>query len=446
MGAARTALPSAVAPPLVSQFWLALAVASIGLAALAAVALVLARTPLLTALIAPDAFPRALVVHVNFATLVWYFAMAGTLWSERLPPARLPAATAAFALGFGGALGMALAGVVGIGAPVLANYVPYLSSAVFVASLACFAAGGLATALLTLQPPRDEAEWGFLLARWPFVMAALYLVARLVGGATLVEAVWGAGHILQFGYVTLLMAIWLRLAERTGGEGLAVRAAIPLFAASAAPATLAPVLYLAGALDGVALHDFHTTLMRWANWPAPVVFGLLLLASPAGRRSLAIVASLALLGVGCLAGMAIDAHTTMVPAHYHGTIGAFTLALMAAALARIGPAGAVERNARRGIRLPLALYAGGSLLLIAGLGWSGMLGAPRKAAFSAEGAELAATLSAALTGLGGIVTIGGVILFVVVAVPGTLRLCMLHPDRASPGHPPRHAATFAAAR
>jgi len=437
--------PPLASPPRVSQCWLLLAVLSIGLAALAAIALVLARTPLLTAFVAPDAFPRALVVHVNFATLIWYFAMACALWTERLPARRLPAAAVCCVLGVGGALGVALSGIAAAGVPVLANYVPYLDSVVFKAALACFAAAALATALLSLRRPRDGAEWGFAIARWPFVMAAVYLVLCLERGASLVEAVWGAGHVLQFGFVALLMAIWLRLAERAGAAALPTAAVIALFAVAALPATIAPLVYLSGALDGPALHGLHTTLMRWANWPAPVLLGLLLLfARPPARRAEGFAASVALLVAGCVAGLAIEHQTTMIPAHYHGTIGAFTLALMAAVLARLSLPGAVGRSGPS--RLPLALYASGSLVLIAGLGWSGLLGAARKTPFSAEGADLAVTLAAALTGLGGAVTIAGVVLFVFIAVPGIFRLCKPYPPRPRPTTRCEHAPTFAAVR
>jgi hypothetical protein len=431
-------------PPALSHGWLLLAVGSLGLSAFAALVLVFARTPLLTALVPADTFSRALVVHVNLATTIWYLAMACGLWTERLSDRRHAAARAAFGLALAGALGVIATGFASPGTPVLANYVPYLTSPLFLASLGAFAAGGFATLLLSMRRPRDAAEWGFMIARWPFLMAALYLAVRLVGGASPVDALWGAGHLLQFGHVTLLMAIWLRLLERAGGAPMPARAAIPLFAAAALPATLAPALYLGGVLGGEALHGFHTGLMRWANWPAALAFGLILLRDVRTvRRADALAASIGLFLAGCLAGAAIDSQTTMIPAHYHGTIGAFTLALMAAALARLS-----AEPARPGAdpsRLPLTLYSFGIVTLIAGLAWSGALGAPRKSPFSGEGADLGATLAAALTGLGGAVTVAGVLLFMIVAAPRIFRLCTHRPP-LSRNESPRGARTFAAAR
>lgn len=420
-------------PPPVSQRWMLLAVVSLGLSAVAALALALARTPVLTALVGANLFPRALVVHVNLATLIWYLAMAAALWTERLPASR--ATNAAFVLATAGVFGVVATGFTATGAPVLANYVPYLDSPAFLASLAAFAAGGLATALLSLQRPACAVEWGFALARVPFVMGAAYLLLELGRGGDLVAAVWGAGHVLQFGYVTLLMAIWLRIVERAGARPLPTAVAAALFAAAALPSLLGPLLLLTGTAAG-ELHAFHTELMRVANWPAPLLFALVLLSR--GRsawRAAGFVPSVGLFAIGIAAGAAIDAQTTMVPAHYHGTIGAFTLALMAAALARVSPAPA-SRTHR-----PLGAYALANTLLIAGLAWSGALGAPRKTGF-AGGADLAPTLSAALTGIGGIATVAAVVYFVTVLVPRIFSPCSSRPLPP----PPARAATFAPER
>ncbi|NMG75736.1 hypothetical protein [Aromatoleum diolicum] len=432
--------------PTVSQYWLLLAVSSLGLSALAALVLVLARTPVLTTLVAPDIFPRALVVHVNLATLIWYLSMAGALWTEALPERRRVTAMAAFFVAGAGALGVIATGFAAPGTPILANYVPYLQNAIFVGSLASFAAGGLATAMISFTRPRDTAEWGFMIARWPFFMGSVYLLLNLQHEAPLIDALWGTGHVLQFGFVTLLMAIWLRLAERAGARPPPAPLAIALFAAASAPATLAPLLQITELFDQGALHAFHTQLMRWANWPAPLFFGLILLrGGRAVLRADGFAASIALFVIGIVAGAAIDNQTTMIPAHYHGTIGAFTLALMAAVLARVTPvahAHATPEPSRR----PLMLYAGGIIALISGLAWSGTLGAPRKMAFSAEGADLPSILAAALTGAGGAVTIIGVGLFVTIAAPRIVRLCKTRPQQSSSPEPPAVASTFAAVR
>lgn len=431
-------------PPEVSHRWLLVAASSLGLSAVAATALVLARTPVLTSLVPPDSFPRALVVHVNLATLLWYFSMASALWTEALDARRQRVAGALQLGGAAGALGLVATGLLAPGNPVLANYVPYLDHPLFLASLALFAGAGLCTAGISLSRPRDAAEWGFAIARLPFAMAVIYLLLAWHREMRLIDALWGAGHILQFGFVTLMMAIWLRLSERAGASGLPPSLAVPLFAIASLPAIIAPSLLLAG-VDQGTLHDLHTRIMRWANWPAPLAFGLLLAFRHNARRADGFIASLGLYCIGILAGAAIDSQTTLIPAHYHGTIGAFTLAQMAAVLARLSPTQDAGRSAAP-TRRPLSIYFSGITTLICSLAWSGMLGAPRKVAFSAAGADLPAIIAAALTGLGGTVTIVGVGYFAFIAVPRIVRLCHATPSSLSPHASPAAAATFAAAR
>lgn len=431
-------------PTVVSHRWLLAAAISLGLSSVAAVALVLARTPVLTSLIPADSFPRALVVHVNLATLLWYFAMAGALWTERLDTRRHRIAAALNLGGIAGALGVIATGLLAPGSPILANYIPYVDHPLFLGSLGLFALTTLVTAGISLTRPRDTAEFGFAIARLPFFMAALYMLFALRQGMGLVDALWGTGHILQFGFVTLMMAIWLRLTQRSGADDPPARLTVALFSAASLPAIVAPGLLLVGG-DHDNLHDLHTQIMRWANWPAPLVFGLLLACRPGARRADGFSASLGLYCIGILAGTAIDSQTTLIPAHYHGTIGAFTLAQMAAVIARLSPAyGAREPAAPT--RKPLSLYAFGIATLICGLAWSGILGAPRKTGFSSAGAEPGAIIAAALTGVGGIITIIGVAYFALIVAPRIVRLCNTRTAPMSPHSSSAPAATFAAAR
>lgn len=425
-------------PPAASHCWMLLAVISLGMAAVAAVLLVAARTPVLGALVPTLSFPRALVVHVNLATLVWYFCMAAALWTEALPPGRKALAGGLAAIAACGVIGVVASALVAPGEPVLANYIPYLTHPVFLTALAAVSLTAPLSAALGFPKPRDAAEFGFMVARGPFAMAALYLALAAKDNFPLVEIIWGVGHILQFGFVTLMMSIWLRLALLCG-----VTAPVGsrwLLAAAALPSVIAPLALATGVMDGSELHPFHTVLMRWLNWPAVVLLAALLLIRGRAVTTIpCLLPSVAMFAAGIAAGAAIGSQTTMIPAHYHGTIGAFTLALMASVMARLELLGLGSKAARR-VPWPLRAYAAGSLLLMAGLAWSGLQGAPRKSGFVSDGADLGMTLAASLTGLGGVVTVTGVAFFALLATPRILRLC-----RNSLTSPHAGAPTFAAA-
>jgi len=67
-------------------------------------------------------------------------------------------------------------------------------------------------------------------------------------------------------------------------------------------------------------------------------------------------------------------------------------------------------------RWQLRLYAGGQLLHVLGLAWSGGYGVPRKTAGAAQGLDsLPEVAGMAVMGLGGLIAIVGGILFVVAA-------------------------------
>lgn len=424
-------------PPAASHFWMLLAVSSLGMAALAAVLLVAARAPILATIVPPHTFPRALVVHVNLATLVWYFCMAAALWTEVLNPRRHAAAMGLVVIAACGVLGTIGFGLASRGEPVLANYIPYLAHPGFLSALAAIPVAALVSAALSLRRPRDTAELGFLMARGPFAMGVIYMMLAVGEGFPLVEVIWGVGHILQFGFVTLMMAIWLRLASLGGIS--APTGSRCLLAAAALPSAIAPFLLGTGSMGAADLHHLHTELMRWLNWPAVGILAALLLMR--GRTALTIPCLLPCIGMlaaGLCAGAAISSQTTMIPAHYHGTIGAFTLALMASVAVRLDLVGV---HSGRHVPWPLRAYAAGSLLLMAGLAWSGLHGAPRKTGFVSDDAELGMTLAASLTGLGGVVTITGVAFFASLAIPRILRLC-----RTSLTSQHAAAPTFAAAQ
>ena len=107
----------------------------------------------------------------------------------------------------------------------------------------------------------------------------------------------------------------------------------------------------------------------------------------------------------------------MVPAHYHASVGAVTVAFMAACypvLASFG-LGLPSLRLRRAAAVQPLLYGGGMLLFAAGFALAGAYGMGRKV-YGAEQATrgLAESLGLGLMGAGGLVAIAGGLLFLVV--------------------------------
>ena len=134
----------------------------------------------------------------------------------------------------------------------------------------------------------------------------------------------------------------------------------------------------------------------------------------------ALLCSLLLFAAGGLIGFMIRGSDVRVPAHYHGSIVGVTLALMGLAYALLPRLGFAEVRGRIAVAQPW-LYAGGQLLHIVGLLWSGGYGVQRKVA----GAEQALRspqeiFGMGLMGLGGLVAIVGGMLFIVVVLRAVL--------------------------
>jgi heme/copper-type cytochrome/quinol oxidase subunit 1 len=130
----------------------------------------------------------------------------------------------------------------------------------------------------------------------------------------------------------------------------------------------------------------------------------------------ALVASMALFGVGGLIGFAIHGSNVTIPAHYHGCIVGVTIAMMGVAYWLLPRLGFAAPRARLATWQPY-LYGGGQLLHIVGLVWSGGYGVQRKVA---DGAVIERSLEQVagmgLMGLGGFVAIVGGMLFVAVVI------------------------------
>ena len=130
-------------------------------------------------------------------------------------------------------------------------------------------------------------------------------------------------------------------------------------------------------------------------------------------------ASAALTITGFLLGSAIRNSNTMIPAHYHASIGAVTVAFMAVSYLLLEPMGfrLPADRLTRFIPWQLHLFGFGQVIFAIGFALGGMHGLGRKA-YSAEQhirstGELIGVL---VMGAGGLVAVGGGLLFLLFMV------------------------------
>lgn len=439
-----------------ARAWLWLALTALIGSGIMSLLLVLSRTPYLQQIFPlADFFHVALVVHVNLSVLVWFLAFAGMLWSLNGSARFTTLAWSGWTGAVAGTAIITLAPFFGRGGAIMSNYVPVLEDPLFMSGLILFGAGFTLLVLRSLltapkvgiRPDGAAAlAFGFntaaisaAVALFALVWSLLAVPMALEGKAYYELLFWGSGHVIQFTYTLLMLAAWLWLANACGARiPLTPRIALLLFAIGLASVFVVPPIYLAYDVTSVEHRQLLTWLMRFGGglpilpMGLAVAIGLARLGRP-GRLApelrplhAALVSSLVLFAVGGVFGFLIDGSNVKVPAHYHGCIVGVTLAMMGLGYHLLPRLGYAHPLARLAAWQPY-IYGTGQLLHIIGLVWSGGYGVQRKVAGSEQ--VLRSTQEIAgmgLMGLGGLIAIGGGVLFLVIMLRA-----MLHPDSAT---------------
>jgi cytochrome c oxidase subunit I len=423
--------------------WLWLGMAALIGSGLFSVLLVLSRTPGINRLLqVADFFHVALVVHVDLSVLVWFMALAGMLWSLNGSARRMGWGWLALGLAATGAAAMALSPFVGGGEAIMANYIPVITSPLFILGLVTFAAG---VALLVLRSLLNAPKLGLefdgrgalrfglnaaavatAVALLAFGWSYAVLPGDLSGKAYYEILFWGGGHVLQFTWTLLMLVAWLWLASDCGARvPLTPRVALLMFALALASVFATPYAYVAYDIASVEHRALLTWAMRLGGGVAIVPVALavvfaLYTAPKAGETArplrAALLSSVVLFAAGGVIGIFINGSNVRIPAHYHGCIVGVTLALMGLVYQLLPALGYRAPQGRLATGQPW-LYAAGQLMHIAGLVWSGGYGVQRKVAGADQVLRTPGEIAGmGLMGLGGAIAIVGGLLFVVVVL------------------------------
>jgi len=421
--------------------WLMLGLASLVGAGIFSLLLVLARTPAIQEWLPfIDFFRVALVVHVDLSVLIWLLSMAGVLWA--LSTDRdLPAWDRfSFWLAAGGTAIVVISPFIGAADPLMNNYVPVLRHPVFYTGLGMFTVGvlshllrsamtfaGLKTHLdgaAALQVGTKLAAITAFVAIGAFTASLGGLPQEMEGQAYFEFLFWGGGHVLQFTHTLLMMVVWVLLASNSGCRfTLTPRLTLTFFLLMAMPVLTVPFLYFAHDIVSPGHRIAFTELMKYGGLSS-LPLGLAIVASlwkadkPQGEgrylRS-ALLSSLVLFTVGGVIGFMIAGLDIVIPAHYHGSTVGVTIAFMGLCYYLLPRLGFGEPPPRMAFWQPI-IYCSGQILHILGLTWTGGYGVQRKTAGLAQGLERASEIAGmGLMGLGGLISVIGGFLFLVVA-------------------------------
>lgn len=419
--------------------WIGLAVFVLILAGFFALLLVIARMPPFDRLVEdPAFFRRCLVVHVNLALVLWFSSFfVGLAFLLPMRPGGALLARSGFWLAAGGVGLLSLAAWLPHTRPIISNYIPTIDHWLFGTGQALFATGVLAALLSRkLLPGPVSRTWlpvcgatlsGLRVGVVATILAALtFLSSRLaipedLGPQAHYELLfWGGGHVLQLVNVIAMLVVWLILSRAILGRALlGQRTATLLFGILLLPWLVSPLLPAAGAWSATYREGF-TRLMQFGIFPVVLVFVVVLARSLRGAgswrdpRYTGLIASVILTLFGFLMGALIRGANTMVPGHYHASIGAVTVAFMAATYLMLDKLGAPVPEGRLGnlASWQPALFGAGQTVFALGFGLAGAYGMQRKA-YGAEQAErgLAETTGLFVMGVGGFIAIAGGLLF-----------------------------------
>lgn len=428
--------------------WLRLCLASLLLSGLFSFVIVLARTPGIAGFITDPEFARkSLVLHVNLALVVWFYSFLALLTVSVTGHANRTLHTLALILSAAGVLMMiATLFIPGVD-PVLANYIPVLDHPLFISGLILFGSGLIMMFVVSSMAEPVERSGRLSELRFPGALLAIRFAAAIVAVALITfllagavtprvhgmhayyeRVMWGGGHILQFANVLGMLTVWFVMVRKVSGSDLASPGTHRLLLTLLAmPALLSPFLLLAGTTSDLYYRGF-TTLMRWFIFPVVSLYLLMAIytlwinrtgkpAKPDTLKRLCLngfAASAVLTVIGFLLGAMIRGSNTLVPAHYHASLGGVTVAYMVMVFLLMRAFGYRLNLHRYGrmLRMQPLLFGFGQAIFVAGFAWAGLSGTGRKI-YGGEQTlhSMEAVAGLALMSVGGLMAITGGLLF-----------------------------------
>lgn len=431
----------------ISKAWILISISSLLLAGFLSVFIMLGRIPVINEWMFGSLWMRRiLVVHVDLALVVSFYSFI-TSFIILIPSPS--SSRLRYILAIAGAIVsifLMVGSILFTGSEaILSNYIPVIDHPMFISGLFLFGSSIVLTLFTKQLLPTRITENNHILplntiplfksaGLLIFISIILFFISWLITPSTLnmtsyYELVfWGGGHILQFANMIATVGIWLILFyEITGQNLMSLNKVSVLGFVYTAPVLFSPLLLVDGTSNSLYLSGF-TQYMRWGIFPIVSIFIIYLmvkcysmLLSKRNWLNLlrdsnftGLILSIFLTIIGFILGAMISGSNTMVPAHYHATLGAVTIAFMAVTywlLQRYGYN--ISDHRKKGLHAKqLLIYGLGQLIFVAGLAVAGTYGLARKV-FGEEqlihSAEIYFGLGLLL--IGGLLAITGGIIF-----------------------------------
>ncbi|MBL6785589.1 MAG: hypothetical protein ISQ32_04730 [Rickettsiales bacterium] len=406
-----------------STDWLFLASLSIALAGLFSIIIVFARVPFIKEILPfGDLFRTALVIHVDLSQIFWFMCIAialslQTVGTDNFINKIFKKITI---------ISLILISIAPFngGLPILSNYVPFIDD-----NLAFSLSIGLFFTLIILYNlyfltfsktikkdiyfELQKANQISILIAFLTLFLTVYVLKKDFPIGEFYEYIfWGFGHVLQYSYCFIIMFIWLKFCDYNSNFPKSLKTIIwihAFFALITLSFFLSPDINI--------YKNFYTKSMRLLAI-APCILLILLILDRENIKlksetyqSYYLTTSVILFLAGGFIAFFIKESNTIIPAHYHGSIVAITIAIMGYIFMCFHKENLIAKNLKIVKIIPLTYFAG-QFMHISGLALSGGYGALRKSPDSLT--NFYAKFWMGIMGMGGLIAIISGFLFIYV--------------------------------
>ncbi|WP_395086617.1 cbb3-type cytochrome c oxidase subunit I [Gracilimonas sp.] len=433
-----------------SKAWILFSIFALILAGFLSLFIMLGRTPYINEwMFGTEWMRRILVVHVNLALTVSFYAFITGLFLV-IPSSQTHVnkrQLISFGLALAGTLVITISGFIPIGEPILSNYVPVINQPFFIGGLCLFAISLIFTFFderllpginkyqqksfshypISIIPILQSAGIILIIGLLNFLHAFVVTPLELSQNVYFELMLWGGGHVLQFTNMAAATAIWgLLFYTTTQKHFVRYRTSFLLFVLYTLPLCFTPFLFIEGTTVPLYITGF-TYYMQWGIFPVITVVIVIVITKMIKNRNYfklstllsnpayaGLVWSIFLTISGFMLGAMIRGSNTMIPAHYHATLGAVTIAFMAGAYKLMMfygyPSPSQKRKRQEAVQI--FLFGIGQTIFVSGLAVAGTYGLARKV-FGEEQLILSAEIyfGLGLLLIGGLTAIIGGILF-----------------------------------
>jgi cytochrome c oxidase subunit 1 len=321
---------------------------------------------------------------------------------------------------------------IGDSEPVKNDYIPILHNLTFILGISLFLTGVLLQAILSIlsfsDVKNDPLKFTIYMNSLIFIVATICLIKsalelQIISKTRFIDLLeyyqllfWGAGHVLQFCYIQLVVFVWLNIGAPHGAfkhkfiinlQWLNFILILPSIA-----------IYFLYPLDSAELYNFFTLHMKYTGGVLAISIAILVCHSiiKSNRNQQLMLdftvfsCSVFLILSGGIIGYLISGANVTIPAHYHGVILGITVGLMGLFYSIIPQMGFRQVNTKHAT-WQILLYTTGQFIHILALAISGGYGVLRKS----PGTELSlkAKLFMGAMGIGGSIALIGGVLFIV---------------------------------